>query len=31
MMGMAFAPFGREVVDRRSLDSLPEGAVTVGR
>lgn len=29
MTGMAFAPFGREVVDRRSLDTLPEGAITV--
>lgn len=29
MTGLAFAPFGREVVERSSMDSLPEDAVTV--
>lgn len=29
MTGMAFAPFGREVVDRHTLDTLPKGAISV--
>ncbi|MDX1448144.1 MAG: YccF domain-containing protein [Acidimicrobiia bacterium] len=29
MVGLAFAPFGREVVDRSAHDSLPDDAVTV--
>lgn len=29
MVGMAFVPFGRKIVDRSSLNQLPEGAHTV--
>lgn len=31
MTSLAFAPFGRDIVERASFDELPESAITVGK